>query len=196
MFAQVIQGNTSNEGAMRRRAEYWDENLKQGAEGFLGSTSGVADSGEFIVVARFESEDAARRNSDRLEQSEWWAETQEFIDGEARFYDSTDVEDFLGGGSDEAGFVQVIQGTAKDRGRFEEILMRDEAQLRDVRSDVIGGITVWQGNDFTQVVYFTSEDEARAGEKSEESNAAAREWMDQVDNMKFVDLRNPYFSSP
>jgi hypothetical protein len=196
MFAQVIQGRTTKQDALRQRAQEWDRNLKSGAEGFLGSTSGVAENGEFIAVVRFESEEAARRNSDRPEQGEWWAETQKLLEGEARFYDSTDVESFLDGGSDDAGFVQVIQGTAKDRGRLAEILRASEDQIRKARHDVIGGTIVWQGNDFTEVVYFTSEDDARAGEKSDESQASAQEWMSEVDNMKFIDLRDPYFSSP
>jgi hypothetical protein len=194
MFVQIIQGATKDAAGMLRRAEEWDANLKPGAEGFLGSTSGVSDNGEFIAVARFESEDAARRNSDRPEQGKWWAETAKLIEGEARFYDTTDVELFLSGGSDDAGFVQIIQGTASDRARLEEAMQGDESEMSAARPDVIGGLVAWQGNDFTNVVYFTSEDEARKGEQSDAPDE--QEWDKLMDNVKFIDLRNPYFSTP
>jgi hypothetical protein len=195
MFAQIIQARTRDEEALRRRSEEWNRSLKSGAQGFLGSTQGVSDDGEFIVIARFESEDAASRNSDRPEQGEWWAGTQEHLEGAARFYDSTDVSTFLDGGSDSAGFVQIIQGTAKDRERLIELFQSEEDSIRENRPDVIGGFVVWQGNDFTQIVYFTSEDEARQGERSE-GETGYEEWAGLVDNMKFIDLRRPVFSSP
>ena len=50
MFAQVIQGRTKDPAAMWNRSEDWDRTLKPGAEGFLGSTAGVSDDGEVVVV--------------------------------------------------------------------------------------------------------------------------------------------------
>ena len=43
---------------------------------------------------------------------------QECFDGEVTFHDCDDVTMFLGGGSDDAGFVQVIQGRLSDPERF------------------------------------------------------------------------------
>ena len=37
---------------------------------------GMCDDGTFVALARFESAEAARRNSDRPEQGEWWAECE------------------------------------------------------------------------------------------------------------------------
>ena len=71
MFVQVIQGQTSDVGAMRVQIEAWERDVKPGAIGFLGSTGGVTEDGEFITAARFDSEDSARANSDRAEQSAW-----------------------------------------------------------------------------------------------------------------------------
>src|SRR3990170_4456014 len=108
MFIQVIQGKTQDPEGIRRQMDRWHQELRPGAKGYLGTTAGVGDDGKFISVVRFESEAAARSNSDRAEQGEWWAETEKYFDGEALFHDCTRVETFLQGGSDEAGFVQII----------------------------------------------------------------------------------------
>lgn len=198
MFAQVIQGRTNDAVALWNRLEEWDRTLKPGAKGFLGSTGGVSDDGEFITIARFESEEAARENSDRPEQSEWWAETEKLFDGDVRFYDSNDVDLSLGGGSDDAGFVQVMQGRVKDRQRLAEMEAHAEEWMKESRPDVLGSTRAWQGDDFTDFIYFTSEEEARVGEKSEPpaEMGSAEDWMNTMENLKYIDLRKPFFSSP
>jgi hypothetical protein len=74
----------------------------------------VTDDGTAFVAARFESADAAAANSGRPEQSDWWAETEKCFDGPVSFVDCDDVETFRAGGSDDAGFVQVIRGEVND----------------------------------------------------------------------------------
>jgi hypothetical protein len=199
MFAQVIQGRARDADAIRKRMEEWDRSVKPGADGFLGSTAGVADDGEFIAIARFESEDAARRNSDRPEQGAWWSETEQHLEGGVRFYDCTEVEALRGGGSDDAGFVQVIQGRATDKERLRQTEAGAEEWLKQNRPDLIGGVRAWQGNDFSEFAYFTSEEAARTGEKrSQESETEADygDWSRLIEDLKFIDLRSPVFSSP
>jgi hypothetical protein len=202
MFAQVIQGRTTDEDGLRRRMEEWDRHLKPNAEGFLGSTAGVADDGEFIVIARFESEETARRNSDSTAQGQWWAETEKLLEGDVRFYDCTEVEVTWGGGSDDAGFVQVIQGRLPDEDhkvKWRRAEAGAEEWIREHRPEIIGGIRAWQDTNFSDFVYFTSEEKAREGEKKRPPAApgdSAEDWMAQVDDLKFIDLRRPFFSSP
>jgi hypothetical protein len=43
----------------------------------------VTDDGRFVLLARFESEEAARRNNARHEQGQWWTETEKYLDGVA-----------------------------------------------------------------------------------------------------------------
>ncbi|HYY44766.1 MAG TPA: hypothetical protein VE975_06195, partial [Actinomycetota bacterium] len=202
MFAQVIQGRTNDPAALLARMEEWDRSLKPGAQGFLGSTAGVSDDGEFIAIARFESEEAARRNSDSPEQGQWWSETEKHFQGDVRFYDCTEVELVWGGGSDDAGFVQVIQGRLKDEShkeRWRQAEAEAEKWLRENRPELIGGVRAWQGTNFSDFVYFASEQEARAGEQKQppqEAGAGAEDWMSEVEDLKFIDLKRPYFSSP
>src|SRR5689334_17501448 len=74
-FVQVIQGRVTDAAALQHQIETWAAELSPGASGWLGSTGGATDDGRFIAVVRFESEEAARRNSERPEQDAWWAQT-------------------------------------------------------------------------------------------------------------------------
>jgi len=113
VFIQVIQGPATNPAGLRAELDRWRAELQPGAEGWLGSTSGVTDDGRFIAVVRFESEELARRNSDRPEQGAWWNEAAKHL-AEVAFHNSTRVRICNEGGSDEAGFVQVLQARTED----------------------------------------------------------------------------------
>ena len=63
-----------------------------------------------VGLARFESEEAARRNSDRPEQGQWWTETSRLFTGEVIFRDSSDVTADVNGDPDTAGFEVYRQG--------------------------------------------------------------------------------------
>jgi len=67
---------------VRRQAERWRADVRPGAIGFLGSTVGVADDGRFYAFARFVDAASANANSDRPEQSAWWADTAQLFAGE------------------------------------------------------------------------------------------------------------------
>ena len=73
MFIQVIQGMCTDEAMLRQHMDRWREDLAPGADGWLGGTYGMTDDGQFVGVVRFESREAAARNSLRPEQGEWWA---------------------------------------------------------------------------------------------------------------------------
>ncbi len=88
MFVQVITGKTSNAAQIRAAMDRWVEELAPGAEGWLGSTAGVTEDGRLVALARFESAEAAQRNSERPEQDQWWADTAQLLDGDATFRNS------------------------------------------------------------------------------------------------------------
>ena len=81
MFVQVTQGRTSQAEALYEAMERWRSDLAAGAAGWLGTTAGVTDDGRAIAVYRFESEEAARRMSERPEQEQWWTEAKQHFDG-------------------------------------------------------------------------------------------------------------------
>ena len=202
MFAQVIQGRTSDAEGLSAALDRWVQDLAPGSIGWLGSTGGATDDGQFVAVVRFESADAAARNSQRPEQSAWWEETQRLLDGEVTFRDSEDVTVDLQGDPDRAGFVQVMQGRVTDAARAKALMaeMNTDA-MSAMRPDVLGSVSIGHdGGDWTQVIYFTSEAEAREGEKKEappEMKAAMDEMMKlSAGPPDFLDLRQPALHSP
>jgi len=202
MFAQVIQGRTSDAEGLSAALDRWVQDLAPGSIGWLGSTGGVTDDGRFVAVVRFESADAAARNSQRPEQSAWWEETQRLFDGEVTFRVSEDVTVDLQGDPERAGFVQIMQGRVTDPARAKALMgeMNTDA-MSAMRPDVLGSVSIGHdGGDWTQVIYFTSEAEAREGEKKEappEMKAAMDEMMKlSAGPPDFLDLRQPALHSP
>lgn len=166
MFIQVIQGKVSDADRLNRCMDRWTEELEPGAVGYLGTTYGLCDDGTFIALARFESQDAARRNSDRPEQGAWWAETERCFDGPVTFLNCPEVTQWMGGGSDEAHFVQIMEGHTRDAGRMRELLTQAGDRVHEFRPEILGGTLATYGKDgYVEAVYFTSEAEARLHEK-------------------------------
>jgi hypothetical protein len=201
MFIQVIQGHISDKEELKAALDRWTDQIAPGAIGWLGSTAGVTDDGIAIALARFESEDAARRNSDRHEQHQWWMETSKLFSGDVTFHDCTETFTYGKGGSDDAGFVQVMQGRLT--GDVERLRQQSEsfdATMSQHRPDVIGGVTALHGDgNYTDCVYFTSEREAREGEKKEmppEVAADFEEMMSLVADVTYYDIKEPWLSSP
>jgi hypothetical protein len=201
MFVQVIQAKVKDAAGLQKQWEKWEQELKPGAVGYLGSTAGVTADGEFIALARFENEDAARSNSDRAEQGAWWEETSQYLE-DPMFHDCPLVDLMLEGGSDDAGFVQVIQGKVTDVEKARELDRSTQAQMKDMRPDVIGGIVAWhpENGRFTNAIYFTSEAEARAKEKETSSAPEFEEFMAEWQAIsdgepKYLDITEPWYSS-
>lgn len=196
MFVQVIRAKVADEAALWSAMDRWDEEVRPGAAGFLGSTAGVTKDGEAVIVARFEDEAAARRNSDRPEQGAWWAEAEKALAGDATFFDSGDVDVLMGGGSDDAGFVQVMLGRG-DPERARAAAGAGDEVLRRERPDVLGGIVAWgEGGRFVDVTYFSSEEAAREGESKERSPEAQALFATFSDTMpvdEYLDLSEPRF---
>src|SRR3954453_23321913 len=111
MFVQIIQGKVKDADLLARQSERWIREIKPGVKGYLGSTTGVTPDGRAITIARFESSEAAAANSGSAQEDAWGNETVKAYDGEPTFRDSSAVDTLFGGGSNDAGFVQVIQGT-------------------------------------------------------------------------------------
>ena len=193
MFIQVIQGTVKDAELFRQGNEKWLRELKPGAAGYLGSTGGVTPDGRAIMLARFESEEAARANSDRPEQGAWWNEFERAL-GDVTFHDCREVDAMFGGGSNDAGFVQVIQGQAKDQGALRRMTGEMEQRLRERRPDILGMLVAWHGDGggFTQAVYFRSEEDARQQEKATENDGLRQEYMDMFEGPPtFFDLPEP-----
>jgi hypothetical protein len=162
----------------------------------------VTEDGRFIALARFASEEAARRNSGRPEQDQWWTQTATRFSGEPTFKDSSDVIVDLFGDPDDAGFVQVIQGRVSDPQRVRELMTQASPEQRAAfRPEILGNVAVGhEGGGYTMAVYFTSEAAAREGERKEPP-AEAKARMEEmaalsVGQPEFFDLKQPWLLSP
>lgn len=195
MFVQIMKGKTSDKEGLERQLDKWQAEVRPGAVGFLGSTGGVADDGQLFMAARFESEEKARANSDRPEQGQWWSETAKFFDGPVNFIESSDV-DIQMEPSGDAGFVQVMHSRITDRERLEKLNAEAMPAMTEHRPDVIGAVSVWQGNnEVYDISYFTSEAAAREGEKKEmpaDQQKMFEEWGSLVQDTKYLDLKDPW----
>lgn len=199
-FVQVINGTVVDAAALKGLVDRWYSELGPGAVGWLGSTAGVTAGGGAVVVARFDSAEAAQRNSDRPEQGAWWSEAEKCFEGEPTFGDYEDVILVRGGGSDAAGFVQVILGRISDPGRERELTREFESATGDFRPDLLGGVVgVNEDGTLAQAFYFTSEAEAREGEKQdmpEDLRGSFEEEMALTADVRYLDLIDPWFYSP
>jgi hypothetical protein len=198
MFIQVIEGRTSDPRALHERLDVWERDLRPGAVGYLGSTGGCTSDGDCILIARFEDEESARRNAARPEQTAWWTETEKCFDGPVTFHDTTDVQVMSHGAMDEARFVQVMEGRVTDRQAADRLTMESDDVLRRERPDLVGSVTAYYGDgEFTEVAYFTSEQDAREGEQhpvppefTSQFEAFQRLW--QVD--RYLDITDPWLT--
>jgi hypothetical protein len=200
MFVQVIQAKVNDADALRAALDSWQDKLQPGASGWLGTTAGITDDGTFVALARFESAEAAQANSQRPEQGEWFAEVAKNFDGQADFLDCDGAQTWLDGGSDDAGFVQIMRGTSSDVARMHELMSRHTDELREGRPEIIGGLLLDGGDGrWVDAIYFRSEEEARAGEKSEPPEhvkATMEEGMALAQDVSYFDLREPILVSP
>jgi hypothetical protein len=200
MFIQVIQGKVADAEGLWAAMDSWKRDLQPGAEGWLGSTGGITDDGMFVATVRFESEEAARRNSMRPEQGAWWARTEKCFDGPVTFFDCPQVDVWMQGGSDSAGFVQVMEGHTSDADRMRRLMERYTEEMKRMRPEIIGATIALHGDGaFVETVYFTSEAEAREHETMPpppEMAEAMQSDQNLMADLTYLDLHEPWLVSP
>jgi hypothetical protein len=195
VFVQVIRGAVGSEPQVLELLDRWRAELAAGAEGWLGSTAGVTPGGELVLVARFASVEDAARNSDRPEQTAWWEELETCFTGPVTFHDCREVALIRGGGDDAAGFVQVMvwpSGSSVDASALADA---GTAFVERHRPDVLGGVVaVADDGAVLQVVYFSSEEDAREAEArpaSDEEPSDELRVMERLGEPSYLDLPHP-----
>ena len=99
----------------------------------------------------------------------------------------------MGGGSDDAGFVQVMKSTGVDRVQIDKMDALFEP-FADQRPDLLGGFRIWTGQDScVDVAYFTTEAEARKGEQADvpDELKAIMSEFEGMGETEYLDLVNP-----
>jgi len=201
MFVQVIQGRVSDPAALKAAIDRWNAEIAPGASGWLGSTGGVTEDGRFIALVRFQDAASAARNSSRPEQDQWWKETSQLFTGEATFKDSEDVSVDTPGDPATARFVQVMQGRGSDPDRARELMGQDSDKWAAFRPEILGSVGIGHdGGAYTMAMYFTTEADAREGEKKEIPPELQAN-MDEMNKLsigepEFFDIRDPWLNAP
>ena len=96
----------------------------------------------------------------RPEQGAWAERMAALFDGPVEFHDSDDVTLLFDGGSDEAGFVQIIRGKVDDPARLRAVMTSDPEALHEMRPDILGAtLAIEADGTYTETVAFTDEDE-------------------------------------
>ena len=198
MFIQIIQGKCTRQDELRAMAESWRTDIGPSADGWLGGTYGFTDDDMFVGVVRFESREAAMANSARPEQGAWAERMMGLMDGQVEYHDCDDVTLMMDGGSDDAGFVQVIRGKVAEPDRL-KALMTDTEMLHEMRPDILGAsLAIESDGTFTETIAFTSEAAAREGEQKEmpDMPTEVRETLETaMKDAQFYDLHHPWFES-
>ena len=195
MFIQIIQGKCTRQQECRDMGERWLRDLAPGADGWLGGTYGFTDDDQFMAIVRFDSRESAQANGARPEQGAWWQEMERLFDGPVEFHDCDDVTLVLDGGSDQAGFVQIIQGKVDDPDRIKAMLA-DTTMLHEMRPDIIGGtLAIEEDGTFIETIAFTDEESARRGEQVPMPDDVRQAMESAMHDVTYADLHHPWFAS-
>jgi hypothetical protein len=166
MFVQFITATITDVDGLRAHLKRGGAELTPGVVGFLGSTAGISTKGDFVVLARYDSAAAAAASRSRPESEAWWRDLQEFIEGAPVVKESERVSVLISG-SDDASFVQIMEGTG-DPAALASLDERFLELAPTYRPDIMGGYRAYFDNGtWADITYFTSEAEARAGESRE-----------------------------
>jgi hypothetical protein len=118
------------------------------------------------VVIRFDSEDASARLGSQPEQDRWPADALGLFEAEPIVLNSSEVIADLHGNPDRARFVQFIQGRVNDPERARDLWSQYVDLRRKLRPDVLASLAISHGGGaYTLIIYYSSEAEAREGER-------------------------------
>jgi hypothetical protein len=197
VFIQMVQVACSQQDDMRMLVDDWCRQMR-GHYGWLGGTYGFTDDGQFVGVCRFDGMASAREWCRDPDAGLWWAAAEEMFDGAPEIHESDDVTIMLEGGSDSAGFVQVMRGRVTNLDALKRIMSDHEmtSMLHQARPDIIGAtLAIEDDGTFTETVAFTDEAAAREGEKSGAYSDQSDELTSAMEDVEYLDLHHPWFGS-
>jgi hypothetical protein len=199
VFIRILRGQAFNGAATRTELARWPQALSAGAPGWQRLTAGIGNEGELVLVLRYDTEAAARRDRERPELAAWQGSVERHLVDPGQWYDCPVVHTMKVGDTGEAGFVRVVQGRLADPVRLAAMRAEVERTLRD-RAPHVLGVTVAEhadGTGFTEITYLTSERETRAADRQMPVEMAVqlgtvRSYMEGLEE---VELREPLLAS-
>jgi hypothetical protein len=201
VFVQVVTGLVANPRVARAAVERWAVETGPLTPGWCGTTAGLAGDGLLVGVVRFADAASAWRALTNTDQRAWWDRASGIFTGPVVLCGSSDVV-MIGSGSDDAGFVQVVQGRTRDARRFRSLTRELGGRLIDLRPDILGYLVALHDEGrgaFTEVAWFTSEEEARTGgerDAPEDLAGLIDEEQGLLLDLEYLDVPVPWLSSP
>lgn len=197
MFIQMIQGECERQDEMRGLVDTWC-GLMADRPGWLGGTYGFTDDGMFVGVVRYESREACAECCSTEDAAMCFAAAETLFSGGYEVHESDDALMMLDGGSDDAGFVQVMHGQVKDPTALREFVTDRESteMMHQARPEIIGATLMLEDDGtFTETVFFTDEAAAREGESQRMPEQTMRRMEAAMADVEFIDLHRPWFAS-
>jgi hypothetical protein len=195
VFIQMVAGRCNEDDDMRMLVDDWCRRMSD-EPGWLGGTYGFTEEGMFLGVVRYESAGAWKECCSADDAGMWWAAAEEVFDGKPEFHQSEDVIMMLDGGSDDAGFVQVMRGRVVDSEKLRR-LMTDQhmtSMLHQARPEIIGATLIIEDDGtFTETVSFTDEASARRHEAEAMPAEVAADLEEAIAEVDYHDLHKPWF---
>lgn len=196
MFIQILQAHCTRQAELHQVIEEASAGLADRA-GWLGGTFGFTGDDRFVGVVRFESEEACRELTGTENAQLWLERAQKLCDEPVQVHESADVTMMLEGGSDRAGFVQVMRGRVADAEKLRHLVSDEMASmLHQARPEIVGAtLAVEPDGSFTETIAFTDEKSARMGEQQEMPDEVRAEIDSAMADVEFLDLQQPWFAS-
>ena len=196
MYIQTVQATCHQQDRMRRIVDDWSTEMAD-RDGWLGGTYGFTDDGRFVGVVRYESAAAREQLMQEPASRAGWEAALACCEGDLESHQSEDVMMMLDGGSDDAGFVQVMRGHIGDAKRVEH-LASDEmtSMLHQARPEIIGATMVIEPDGtFVETIAFTDEASARRGERQAMPDTVREDLQRAFADIEYADLHQPWFAS-
>ena len=166
--------------------------------GWLGGTYGFTDDDRFLGIVRFDSGSACKDAAGTSEAATMWAGAEALFDGRCEIHESEDVSMMLDGGSDSAGFVQVMRGRVGDADTLRHITSDTQmtSMLHEARPEIIGATLAMEPDGtFLETIAFTDEDSARKGEQLDMPQEVRDQLMAAMTDVEYLDLHQPWFAT-
>lgn len=195
MFIQMVEGACSQHDDMRMLIDDWCDRMAD-EPGWLGGTYGFTDDDRFIGVVRYTSRAACEQCCAAEDAGMWWAAAEEMFDSTPEIHQSEDVMMMLEGGSDEAGFVQVMRGRVGNPDKLRRIMTDQDmtSMLHQARPEIIGATLLIEDDGwFTETISFTDEDSARKGEAMDMPAEVTADLQEAMAEVAYYDLHKPWF---
>lgn len=197
MFIQMVSGSCTKQDDMRMLVDDWCAYMSH-QPGWLGGTYGFTDDGHFMGVCRYESEAMCRELCAAEGAGLWWAAALQLFKDTPEIHQSEDVSVMLAGGSDDAGFVQIMRGKVANADMLRKMTTDREmtSMLHEARPDIIGSTLIIEDDGtFTETIAFTDEASARVGEKKEMPATVAADFAGAMTDVQYYDLHRPWFGT-